>query len=232
MSRFERTELMLGSEQMNKLRDAHVIVFGIGGVGGYVVEALVRSGVGQLTLVDRDTVSESNINRQIIALTETIGRPKTCVMKERALSINPDAVIECREEFFLPESTGYDFTQYSYVVDAVDTVTAKLEIIKRAYEAGVPVISSMGTGNKLHPELFRIADIEETKVCPLARVMRRELKNRGIHGVRVLYSEEQPLETEAAWDEESGKKIPGSIAFVPPVAGLMIAGEVIRTLCQ
>lgn len=231
MSRLERTELLLGSENVEKLKSAHVIVFGVGGVGGYVVEALARSGVGKLTLVDRDVVSESNINRQIIALTSTIGREKTEVMKERILDINPEAEVICKSEFFMPETEGYDFTDYDYVVDAVDTVTAKIEIIRRAKEAGVPVISSMGTGNKLHPEMFRIADIEKTNVCPLAKVMRRELKNRGIRKVKVLYSEEVPGKSKVT-DPETGKAVPGSIAFVPPVAGLLIAGEVVRDLTK
>ena len=204
----------------------HVALFGVGGVGGYVAEALGRAGIGTLTLVDKDTVSVSNINRQIIATYDTVGRPKTEVMAERLRAINPDIRIECRDCFFLPDTAdAFDFTGYDYVVDAVDTVTAKLELIKRAKEAGVPVISCMGTGNKLDPSRFEITDIEKTSVCPLAKVMRRELKKRGITKVKVLYSKEEPIKHEAG-------AVPGSISFVPSVAGLMIAGEVINDLLR
>ncbi len=223
--RFIRTKLLIGSEKLDILRTKHVAVFGVGGVGGYVCEALVRCGIGRFTIVDRDTVSESNINRQIIALTSTVGRAKVDVMKERMCDINPDVYIEACEVFYLPQNASeFDFTKYDYVVDAVDTVTAKLQIITAAKEANVPVISSMGAGNKLDPSLFRIADISKTSVCPLAKVMRRELKNRGLKDVKCVYSTEEAIKPE-------GNEI-GSIAFVPSVAGLLIASEVIKDLIE
>jgi len=222
----ERTAYLIGEEGVNLLSGKHVALFGVGGVGGYVAEALGRAGVGSITLVDKDTVSESNINRQIIATYETIGQRKTDVMADRLRSINPEIRVECRDCFFLPETADdFDFTGYDYVVDAVDTVTAKLELVKRANEAGVPIISCMGTGNKLDPSRFEIADIAKTTVCPLAKVMRRELKKRGIFHLKVLYSKEEPIKKE-------GTAVPGSISFVPPVAGLMIAGEVIKDLLR
>ena len=225
---FSRTELLLGKEAVNRLSRARVAVFGVGGVGGYVAEALARSGIGCLELIDKDQVSLSNINRQIIALHSTIGRFKAEVMRDRIRDINPDAEVYVHKCFFFPETAdSFDFSSYDYVVDAVDNVTAKLELAARASEAGVPVISSMGAGNKLHPELFKVADIYKTSVCPLARVMRRELKKRGIRKLKVLYSEEQPRESGR---DEKGQRITASIAFVPSVAGLMIAGEVIRDL--
>ena len=237
MDEFSRTELLLGSEAMRKLASCRVAVFGIGGVGGYVVEALARSGVGALDLVDNDTVSESNINRQIIALHSTIGKAKVDVMKERILDINPDCQVKTFQCFYLPETKNlFDFKNYDYVVDAVDTVTAKIQLIVEAKEAGVPIISSMGAGNKLDPTRFEIADISETSVCPLARVMRQECKKRGIKGVKVLYSKEKPVESrlsdkEKKSAEQKGNGLaPGSIAFVPSVAGLIIAGEVIKDL--
>lgn len=218
---FSRTEMLIGEEGIRRLQEARVAVFGLGGVGGYVVEALVRSGIGHFDLTDNDIVSESNLNRQIIATWQTIGRYKTEVMRERILSVNPKVEINLHNCFYLPETAGeFDFCQYSYVVDAVDTVTAKIDIIMRAKEAGVPVISSMGAGNKMNPAAFRTADIYETSVCPLARVMRRELKKRGVQELKVVYSAEPPIQS----------KIPGSIAFVPSVAGLILAGEVIRDL--
>ena len=220
--RFIRTKLLIGSEKLDILRTKHVAVFGVGGVGGYVCEALARCGIGRFTIVDRDTVNESNINRQIIALTSTVGRAKVDVMKERMCDINPDVYIEACEVFYLPQNASeFDFTKYDYVVDAVDTVTAKLQIITAAKEANVPVISSMGAGNKLDPSLFRIADIS---VCPLAKVMRRELKNRGLKYVKCVYSTEEAIKPE-------GNEI-GSIAFVPSVAGLLIASEVIKDLIE
>lgn len=230
--RFERTALLIGEENVEKLKKAHVAVFGIGGVGGYVVEALCRSGVGTLTLIDKDTVSESNINRQIIALSSTVGRLKTEVAAERAKQINPDICVHTKNVFYLPETEKeFDFSTFDYVVDAIDTVSGKLSIIQRCMEAKVPVISSMGTGNKLDPTAFKVADISKTSVCPLARVMRRELKKRGIDRVKVVYSEEEPKDSKAI-DKESGKTIPASIAFVPSVAGLIIAGEVIKDLIK
>ena len=232
MSQFERTELLLGAENLLKVKKAHVAVFGVGGVGGYTVEALARAGVGTLTVVDKDTVSDSNINRQIIALHSTVGMPKVQVMKQRIFDINPGACVNAFECFFLPDTAEqFDFSAYDYVVDAVDNVTAKIEIIRRAKEAGVPVISSMGTGNKFNPLDFKIADISKTSVCPLARVMRRELAKRGIKGVKVLYSEERPVKT-GVLDEETGKSVPGSVSFVPSVAGLVIASEVIKDLIK
>lgn len=230
--RFERTALLIGEENVEKLKKAHVAVFGIGGVGGYVVEALCRSGVGTLTLIDKDTVSESNINRQIIALSSTVGRLKTEVAAERAKQINPDICVHTKNVFYLPETEKeFDFSTFDYVVDAIDTVSGKLSIIQRCMEAKVPVISSMGTGNKLDPTAFKVADISKTSVCPLARVMRRELKKRGIERVKVVYSEEEPKDSKAI-DKESGKTIPASIAFVPSVAGLIIASEVIKDLIK
>ncbi|MCR4867560.1 MAG: tRNA threonylcarbamoyladenosine dehydratase [Lachnospiraceae bacterium] len=223
--RFIRTKLLIGSEKLDILGTKHVAVFGVGGVGGYVCEALARCGIGRFTIVDRDTVNESNINRQIIALTSTVGRAKVDVMKERMCDINPDVYIEACEVFYLPQNASeFDFTKYDYVVDAVDTVTAKLQIITAAKEANVPVISSMGAGNKLDPSLFRIADISKTSVCPLAKVMRRELKNRGLKDVKCIYSTEEAIKPE-------GNEI-GSIAFVPSVAGLLIASEVIKDLIE
>ena len=223
--RFIRTKLLIGSEKLDILRTKHVAVFGVGGVGGYVCEALARCGIGRFTIVDRDTVNESNINRQIIALTSTVGRAKVDVMKERMCDINPDVYIEACEVFYLPQNASeFDFTKYDYVVDAVDTVTAKLQIITAAKEANVPVISCMGAGNKLDPSLFRIADISKTSVCPLAKVMRRELKNRGLKDVKCVYSTEEAIKPE-------GNEI-GSIAFVPSVAGLLIASEVIKDLIE
>lgn len=231
---WERTAMLVGKEAVEHLAECHVAVFGIGGVGGYVTEALVRSGIGKITIVDHDTVSETNLNRQIIATRSTIGQYKTKVMKERLADINPELRIVEKACFFLPETAGeFDFREYDYVVDAVDTVTAKLAIIEAAKEAGTPVISSMGTGNKLDASLFRIADISKTDVCPLAKVMRRELKKRNITDVKVLYSTEKPiLSGNPVIDEETKKTIPGSISFVPSVAGLLLAGEVIRDLIR
>ncbi len=225
MSIYERTDLLIGSKNRKKLNNSHVAVFGIGGVGSFVCEALARAGVGRLTLIDSDTVSESNINRQIIALHSTVGKQKTAVMAERIADINPEAVVDRADVFFSADTAeDFDFSQFSYVVDAVDTVTAKLLIIEKAKAANVPVISSMGTGNKLDPFAFKIADIKKTSVCPLARVMRYELKKRGIDKVKVLYSAEEPV--------KSGERTPASISFVPSAAGLMIAGEVIKDIIE
>ncbi len=233
---FMRTEWLLGREAMEVLGRARVAVFGIGGVGGYVVEALVRSGVGALDLVDRDQISVSNLNRQLIATMETIGMDKVDVMRERALSINPAVKIHAEKCFFLPETADeFDFSNYDYVVDAVDTVTAKIALVLKAQEAEVPIISSMGAGNKLDPTKFKVADIYETSVCPLAKVMRRELKKRGVRHLKVVYSTEEPiLLPPVAADNEDGlrKSTPGSVAFVPSVAGMILAGEVIRDLTR
>lgn len=232
---FVRTALLLGEEGVARLKRAKVAVFGIGGVGGFAVEALARAGVGAFLLVDSDRICVSNINRQIIADWNTVGRYKTKVMQERIASVNPNAEVETRECFFLPENAdSFDFSGWDYIVDAVDTVSAKLEIIVRAKEAGVPVISCMGAGNKLDPTRFEVADLYETSVCPLARVMRRELKKRGIDSCKVVYSREEartPLEGMLS-QEESGcrRSVPGSVSFVPSVAGLVAAGEVIRDL--
>lgn len=222
----ERTAYLIGTDGVELLSRKHVALFGVGGVGGYVAEALGRAGIGALTLVDKDTVSVSNINRQIIATYDTVGQKKTEVMAKRLYSVNPDIKVFCRDCFYLPDTADqFDFTEYDYVVDAVDTVTAKLELVKRAREAGVPIISCMGTGNKLDPGQFEIADISKTSVCPLAKVMRRELRKREITHLKVLYSKEDPIKHEAG-------AVPGSISFVPPVAGLMIAGEVIKDLLR
>ncbi len=230
---YSRTALLIGKEGVEKLQKSRVAVFGIGGVGGYVCEALVRSGVGAFDLIDNDRVSPSNLNRQIIALQSTIGQMKTTVMKERMLDIAPDTDICTHEKFFLPENSDeFPFEEYDYVVDAVDTVTAKIELIIKAKEKGVRVISSMGAGNKLGPEPFKVADIYDTRVCPLAKVMRRELKKRGIDSLKTVYSLEEPIAVSFDEVKEDNKKrqIPGSIAYVPSMAGLTIAGEVIRDL--
>lgn len=223
---FDRTRLIIGDDGVEKLRVSSVILFGVGGVGSYVAEGLARAGVGRIALVDKDSIDVTNINRQLPALHSTVGRSKVRVMAERIADINPRCTVEDIQCFFLPETADrFDFRQYDYVVDAIDTVTGKLAIIQKAYDEGVPVISSMGTGNKLDPTGFRIAPIEKTKVCPLAKVMRRELKSRGIRGVKVLYSEETPVKHE-------GGAVPGSISFVPSVAGLIIAGEVVKDILQ
>lgn len=223
---------MLGQDGVEKLKKSRVAVFGIGGVGGYVVEALARSGVGALDLIDKDVVSESNINRQIIALHSTIGRLKTTVAAERARDINPEIVIKTHDVFYLPETAHlFDFSSYDYVVDAIDTVSGKIALAEKAKEADVPIISAMGAGNKLDPTAFQVSDISKTSVCPLARVMRRELKKRGIERLKVVYSKEEPREATAK-DEDTGKPIPASVAFVPSVVGLIIAGEVIKDLIK
>ena len=222
-----RTEMLIGSDGLEKLKNARVAVFGIGGVGGYVVEALARSGVGAFDLIDSDTVALSNLNRQIIATRDTMGKYKTEVMRDRIHSICPDTEVNVRNCFYLPDTRDqFDFSQYDYVVDAVDTVTAKIDLIMSAKEAGVPVISSMGAGNKMNPAMFEVADIYKTSVCPLAKVMRKELKKRGVDHLKVVYSKEEAIKRET--DER--KPVPGSIAFVPSVAGLIIASEVVKDL--
>ncbi|MDE7192625.1 MAG: tRNA threonylcarbamoyladenosine dehydratase [Oscillospiraceae bacterium] len=232
MNIFSRTELILGSGAMKRLSAARVAVFGIGGVGGYTAEALARSGIGALDLIDNDTVSESNINRQIIALHSTVGRYKTEAAAERLQDINPNLKLTLHNTFFTPETASeFDFTQYDYVVDAIDTVTGKIELVMRAQSAGVPVISAMGAGNKLDPTAFEVGDIYSTSVCPLARVMRYELKKRGVKALKVVYSKEKPLvPAESGESSPKGKAIPGSTAFVPPVVGLIIAGEVVKDI--
>ncbi len=224
-NRFSRTELLIGKESIEKLNKSKVAVFGIGGVGSYVVEGLARAGVGSFILVDKDEVDITNINRQIIATTKTVGRPKVEVAKKRILEINPEAKVEIYQEFFMPETKGILDESIDYIVDAVDTVTAKIELIVRANKLNIPIISSMGTGNKLDPSKFEVTDIYKTSVCPLAKVMRKELKIRGIKKLKVVYSKEEPIK-----QEERG--VPASISFVPSVAGLIIAGEVIKNLSK
>ena len=232
LNQFSRTELLIGNEGLEKLSKSRVAVFGIGGVGGYVVEALVRSGLGSIDLIDNDKVALTNLNRQIIATHKTIGQYKVDVAEERIKDINPEVHVRKYNLFYTPENAdNIDFTQYDYVVDAIDTVVGKLEIIERAKKANVPVISSMGAGNKMHPEMFEVADISKTSVCPLAKVIRQELKKRRIKKVKVVYSKEIPVKPKAEIDEETNKRfIPGSNAFVPSAVGLIIAGEVIRDL--
>ncbi len=244
---FQRTRILLGKDNMDKLKKAHVAVFGVGGVGGYVVEALARSGVGTLTLVDDDKVNLTNLNRQIIALHSTVGRYKVDVAKERVEDINPDAEVHAYKTFFTPDTKDeFNFFRYDYVVDAIDTVTGKIELVMQAAKAEVPIISSMGAGNKVNPAMFEVDDIYKTSVCPLAKVMRRELKARGIKHLKVVYSKEMPLKPmaeianscsdkctcppETAEKCEVRRAIPGSTSFVPSVAGLIIAGEVIKDL--
>ena len=225
---FQRTRMLIGQENLDKLAAAKVLVFGVGGVGGYVCEALCRGGVGRIDIVDKDVVDVTNINRQIMATHETVGRPKVEVCRKRMLSINPDVKVDARQCFYLPEKASeFDFGAYDYVVDAVDNVTAKIDIICNARAAGVPVISSMGTGNKLDPTMFKIADIEKTKVCPLAKAVRKELRKRGVSGVKVLYSEEEPIKPLS-----DDTRTPASISFVPSAAGLIIAGRVISDILE
>ena len=238
MDRFSRTALLLGSAAMEKLKAARVAVFGLGGVGGYVVEALARSGVGALELIDHDTISLTNINRQLLATHSTLGMSKAQAARQRVLDINPECDAAARELFFLPDTADqFDFGSYDYVVDAIDTVTGKLELVRAAQAAGTPIISSMGTGNKLDPSKFQIADISKTSVCPLARIMRKECAKRGIKKLKVLFSTEDPIPSDPAaisLEElpEGRRALPGSVAFVPSVAGLMIAGEVIKDLIK
>ena len=233
---FLRTAMLLGEDAVARLQRARVAVFGIGGVGGYTVEALARSGVGQIDLVDNDTVSLSNINRQILATHSTVGMPKVEAAKARILDINPDCVVRTHQVFYTPETAGqFDFAEYDYIVDAIDTVTGKLALVERANEAGTPIICCMGTGNKLDASAFQVADISKTSMCPLARIMRKELGKRGIRHLKVVYSQEEAL-TPTGWEEEArllGKRqIPGSVPFVPGTAGLILAGEVIRDLAR
>lgn len=229
---FSRTELLLGADAMEKLRSARVAVFGVGGVGGYVVEALVRCGIGAIDLIDNDRVSISNLNRQIIALHSTIGMLKTDAAEERIRQINPDCKVTKHPVFYTPETASrFDFTVYDYVVDAIDTVTGKIELVINADRCGTPVISSMGAGNKLDPTAFEVADIYKTSVCPLAKVMRYELRRRGVKHLKVVYSKEPPMKP-AESDEVQGSRrmIPGSLSFVPSAAGLIIAGEVVKDI--
>lgn len=224
-NRFSRTKLLIGEKAVETLKKSKVAVFGIGGVGSYVVEGLARAGIGNFILVDKDEVDITNINRQIIATTKTVGKPKVEVSKERILEINPEAKVKIYQEFFMPETEGTLDDSIDYIVDAVDTVTAKIELVVRANKLNIPIISSMGTGNKLDPTAFEVADIYKTSVCPLAKVMRKELKARGVKKLKVVYSKEEPIK-----QEERG--VPASISFVPSVAGLIIAGEVIKDLSK
>lgn len=238
MNPYSRTELLLGSAAMEKLRHSRVAIFGLGGVGGYVAEALARCGVGAIDVVDHDTVSVSNINRQILATTESVGMSKAQAAAQRIHAINPDIAVTVHEVFYLPETAdSFDFTLYNYIVDAIDTVTGKLMLAQRAQEAGTPIISSMGTGNKLDPTRFQVADISQTSVCPLARIMRKECRKRGIRKLKVVYSTEEPipivLTDEAAAELPEGRRtVPGSIAFVPAAAGLVLASEVVKDLIR
>ena len=249
LTQFSRTQLLLGKDNMEKLHDAHVAVFGIGGVGGYVCEALVRSGVRRFDLIDDDKICLTNLNRQIIATRKTVGKYKAEVMKERILEINPDCEVNVHKCFFLPENADeFDFDNYDYIVDAVDTVTAKIELVMKANEKNVRIICSMGAGNKLDASMFKVSDIYKTKVCPLAKVMRRELKKRGVRKLKVVYSEEQPIRPiedmsiscrthcicppGAKHKCTERRDIPGSVAFVPSVVGLIIAGEIVKDICK
>ena len=234
LEQFLRTEMLLGSEALTRLQSARVAVFGLGGVGGYVVEALARSGVGSLDLIDSDTVSVSNLNRQILATHSTVGMLKVDAARQRVQDINPACNVKTYPIFYTPDTAdSFDFTQYDYIVDAIDTVTGKLALVERAKAAGTPIICCMGTGNKLDASAFQVADISKTTMCPLARVMRKELTKRGIRHLKVVYSQEEAL-TPTGWEEEAAalgkRQIPGSVAFVPGAAGLLLAGEVVRDL--
>ena len=229
-NQFERTALLLGKASVEKLAEKRVAVFGVGGVGGFVCEGLVRAGIGAIDIVDKDTVALSNINRQLIALHSTVGKNKVDVLEERLKDINKNLIIKKYKCFFLPEtSETFDFREYDYVVDAIDTVTGKIELILKAKEAGVPIISAMGAGNKLDPTAFLVSDIYKTSVCPLARVMRRELKKRGVEKLKVVYSKEEPIKPQF---EEGEEVVPGSVSFVPPALGLIIAGEIVKDLIR
>ena len=237
LEEFSRTEMLIGKEGMQKLQDAKVAIFGIGGVGSYVVEGLVRAGISSFILVDNDEVSISNLNRQIIATRKTIGMAKVEASKDRILEINPNANVEIYKEFFMPNSKAFFDETVDYIVDCIDTVTGKIELVIRANNLNIPIISSMGTGNKLDPTKFEVTDIFKTEVCPLARVMRKELKNKGIKKLKVVYSKEEPIKIEknlenSKMEFENKKIVPGSISFVPSVAGLIIAGEVIKDLIK
>lgn len=229
-NQFERTALLLGKASVERLARKRVAVFGVGGVGGFVCEGLVRAGIGAIDIVDKDTVALSNLNRQLIALHSTVGKNKVDVLEERLKDINKNLIIKKYKCFFLPEtSETFDFREYNYVVDAIDTVTGKIELILKAKEAGVPIISAMGAGNKLDPTAFQVSDIYKTSVCPLARVMRRELKKRGVEKLKVVYSKEEPIKPQF---EEGEEVVPGSVSFVPPALGLIIAGEVVKDLIR
>lgn len=231
---FLRTEMLLGAQAIARLQSAHVAVFGLGGVGGYAVEALARGGIGRLTLVDNDSISVSNLNRQILATHSTLGLRKTEAARRRVLDINPECIVRIHDVFYTPETAdAFDFREYDYIVDAIDTVTGKLQLVERANEAGTPIISCMGTGNKLDASAFQVADISKTSMCPLARVMRKELGKRGIKHLKVVYSQEEIISPKG-WEEEAAalgkRQIPGSVPFVPGAAGLILAGEVLKDI--
>ena len=232
MNQFSRTELLIGKDGVEKLANAKVAIFGIGGVGSFVVEALARSGIGNFVLVDNDEVDITNLNRQIIATHKTIGKPKVEIAGERILDINPNANVEIYREFFMPESKGILDNSIDYIVDAIDTVTAKIELAVRAEKMSIPIISSMGTGNKLDPTRFEVTDIYKTSVCPLAKVMRKELKQRDIKKLKVVYSKEEPIKPLNSNEITNKKQVPGSISFVPSVAGLIVASEVIKDIIK
>ena len=236
MEQFSRTALLIGKSGLEKLKNSKVLVFGVGGVGGYVVEGLARSGVGQIDVVDNDNVSLSNLNRQIIATLDTVGKPKVEVVKERVSKINPNAIVNAFKCFYTPQNADdFDLSAYDYIVDAIDTVTSKIELCVRAQKCGTPIISSMGAGNKLDPTAFEVTDLYKTSVCPLAKVMRRELKARGVNKLKVVYSKEEPIkitDTQGIEIPDDKRQIPGSVAFVPSVVGLIIAGEVIKDLIK
>ena len=229
---FERTAALLGNERLERLSQCHVAVFGVGGVGGYVCEVLARSGVGELSLFDKDCVDITNLNRQIIALHSTVGQPKVEVMAQRIADINPDCQVHARHMFYLPENADeVDLTQFSYIVDCIDNVTAKLELIRRCHRLGLPIISSMGAANKLDATAFRVSDLSKTQVDPLARILRQKLRREGIHHLKVVYSEEVPLPSSVT-DASNGRPVPASNAWVPPAAGLIIGGEVVKDLIK
>ena len=232
LEQFSRTELLIGKENIEKLQNTKVAIFGIGGVGSYVVEGLARAGIGKFLLIDNDEVSVTNLNRQLIATHDTIGKSKVEVARDRILSINPNANVEIKNEFFMPESTEILDDSISYIVDAVDTVTAKIELVLRANNMNIPIISCMGTGNKLDPTKFEVIDIFKTSVCPLAKVMRKELKARGIKKLKVVYSKEEPIKVNSVCEDGKNRQIPASISFVPSVAGLIISSEVIKDIIK
>ncbi len=236
LNQFSRTELLIGKENVEKLQKSKVAIFGIGGVGSFVLEGLVRAGVGNFVLVDNDKVSLTNLNRQLIATRKTIGRYKVEVARERVLEINPDAKVEIYEEFFMPDTKGILDEKINYIVDAIDTVTAKIELVVRANKLNIPIISSMGTGNKLNSMGFEVTDIYKTEVCPLAKVMRKKLREKEIKSLKVVYSKEEPIKQELYENTndfyEENKRVPGSISFVPSVAGLIIAGEVVKDIIK
>ncbi len=226
LNQFSRTELVVGKDGVEKLNNTKIAIFGLGGVGSFALEGLVRAGIGNLVLIDNDCVELTNLNRQILATHKTIGKPKVEIAKQRILDINPNANVEIHQEFFMPETEGILDDSIDYIVDCIDTVTAKIELVVRAERLNIPIISCMGTGNKLEPTRFEVADIYKTSICPLAKVMRKELRNRGVKKLKVVYSKEEPIKS----NKKDRNQVPGSISFVPSVAGLIIAGEVVKTI--